>query len=203
MKLLKCDTVKIKHNLLLNPPSTPTTADVIPTSARNFALEESTCTQNITPCIEEESESAQSNLDTVVDNIMEEKDDSSLFSDNEATNAKLQSELKHIEEEKRQQANSCEISGHDMREYDPEYNGSYDIKYVDDLFNGLECIDPKCPNKGLSVGKLIKKKIKVHYCKRCENYKGITQCNHVICNICTIRNEDAQTGRRRSKRTRK
>ena len=48
-----------------------------------------------------------------------------------------------------------------MRMCDPDYDGHHKMEYYDDLWGGLVCVKEKCSNKGLSVGQLIKKKIKV------------------------------------------
>lgn len=92
---------------------------------------------------------------------------------------------------------------HDMRECDPAYDGHYNMSYYDNLWGKVTCIKAQCPNSGLTFGELIKKNIKVHYCKDCEEREGKHNCNHVICDVC-MQKEDAHDGtNRRSKRRRK
>ena len=99
------------------------------------------------------------------------------------------------------EVDKCKL-GHDMRECDPVYDGHYAMSYYNDLWGGLTCIRADCPNAGLSFGEMIKKKVKVHYCKLCENYEGSKRCNHVICDLCKTKDEDSMGGNRRSRRMR-
>ena len=154
-KLLNCDLPKSIDTVLLNPPSTPTIQNVEQRSVHELCIDKTTSNHHDTPSIEQESSLVQSSND----NIIEESEDyNSIWPDKEDTNAMLLLELRRINEEKTNLADSCKVNGHDIREYDPEYNGNYGIEYLNDLFKGLQCIDPKCPNKGLSVGNIIKKK---------------------------------------------
>ena len=93
--------------------------------------------------------------------------------------------------------------GHDVRVCDPDYDGHHAMSYYDDLWSGLSCTKADCSNAGLSFGQLIKKKIKVHYCRFCQNYEGYNRCKHVICDVCKLKEEESNGGNRRSKRHRK
>ena len=92
---------------------------------------------------------------------------------------------------------------HDMRECDPAYDGHYNMSYYDNLWGKVTCIKVDCPNTGLTFGELIKKNIKVHYCKDCEEREGKHNCNHVICDVCMQKELGDDGTNRRSKRRRK
>ena len=97
---------------------------------------------------------------------------------------------------------TCKL-GHDIRVCDPDYDGHHAMSYYDDLWSGLSCIKAECSNSGLSFGELIKKKIKVHYCRFCQNYEGYNRCKYVICDVCKLKDEESIGGNRRSRRNRK
>ena len=117
-------------------------------------------------------------------------------------NDKLQTDMEMCNHKSDEAVEDQCALGHDMRECDPVYDGHYAMSYYNDLWGGLTCIRADCPNAGLSFGEMIKKKVKVHYCKLCENYEGSKRCNHVICDLCKTKDEDSMGGNRRSRRTR-
>ena len=136
-----------------------------------------------------------------LDKDKENANDMKALEEYKKTSDKKSKEVEQVKEKKRHA--NCLVS-HDMRECDPEYDGHHSMEYYNDLWGGLSCIMPGCPHAGLSFGQMIKKKIKVFYCKLCENYGEWERCNHVICNVCKVRQEDQEMGnRRRSKRTRR
>ena len=127
----------------------------------------------------------------------DEEYDSAFETITKEANDLIEAELSIINE-------STKLCNHKMVVCDPAYDGHHQMGYYDDLWAGLKWIKKNCKNKGLSFGQLIKKKIKVHYCKYSENYGGINRCNHVICDHCMEKEEQSEggTGTRRSKRRR-
>ena len=110
----------------------------------------------------------------------------------------MEDDLKRIE---KGNESCCEV--HQIMVCDPEYDGHHKMEYYEDLWGGLVCVKEKCSNKGLSVGQLIKKKIKVHYCKHSQNYEGELRCLHMICDHCMQKESESKEGSRgRCKRRR-
>ena len=117
-------------------------------------------------------------------------------------NDKVQTDIEKCNDKNKEVSEDKCALGHDMRECDPVYDGHYAMSYYNDLWGGLTCVRADCPYAGLSFGEMIKKKVKVHYCKLCENYEGHKRCNHVICDLCKTKDEDSMGGNRRSRRMR-
>ena len=117
-------------------------------------------------------------------------------------NDKLQTDIERCNEKTNDVSKDQCALGHDMRECDPTYDGHHAMSYYNDLWGGLTCVRADCPNAGLSFGEMIKKKVKVHYCKLCENYEGNNRCNHVICDLCKTKDEEIMGGNCRSRRMR-
>lgn len=105
-------------------------------------------------------------------------------------------------EEQSQEPMQHTCKKHDMRTCDPAYDGHYSISYFDNLCGKVTCVKSDCPNAGLTFGQLIKKHIKVHYCKECEEREGKHNCNHVICDACMEKELGNDGTSRRSKRRR-
>ena len=120
----------------------------------------------------------------------------------ETINNMMETDLENCKETEIKDCHEICKLGHDMRECDPSYDGHHAMTYYDDLWGGLTCIKADCPNAGRSFGEMIKMKIKVHYCKLCENYEGYNRCNHVICDLCKTKDEESMSGNRRSRRMR-
>ena len=117
-------------------------------------------------------------------------------------NDKLQTDIERCNEKTNDVSKDQCALGHDMRECDPAYDGHHAMSYYNDLWGGLTCVRADCPNAGLSFGEMIKKKVKVHYCKLCESYEGNNRCNHVICDLCKTKDEEIMGGNCRSRRMR-
>ena len=103
----------------------------------------------------------------------------------------------------KQKSEVVEEHKHDMRECDPAYDGHYNMSYYDNLWGKVTCIKTDCSNAGLTFGELIKRNIKVHYCKDCEEREGKHNCNHVICDVCMEKELGKDGTNRRSKRRRR
>ena len=84
----------------------------------------------------------------------------------------IQTDLERCNDETNEVSQDECALGHDMRECDPVYDGHHAMSYYNNLWEGLTCVRADCPNTGLSFGEMLKKKVKVHYYKLCENYKG-------------------------------
>ena len=89
---------------------------------------------------------------------------------------------------------------------EPAYDDHHPLSYYQSLWGNLTCIKDGCPNKGLSFGQIVKKQIKVHFCKGCKERDGKQTCNYVICDICMEKELEKEIGHgsknRRSKRRR-
>ena len=90
---------------------------------------------------------------------------------------------------------------HKMKICDPAYDGHHPLSYYYNLWGNVTCVKIGCPNEGLTFGELIKK-IKVHYCKECEEREGKHNCNHIICNVCMEKEMGDEGTNRRSIRRR-
>ena len=142
--------------------------------------------------------------------------DSSLFSQDEDKNNKLEEELEKLKQEKKDKENIGEkdinnesidgdkevcANGHDVRLIDPSYN-NYSMDYYKSLWGKITCVKLDCKNEGLTLGELMKRNIMVHVCKKCEIYEGNAKCSYMMCNTCKVMEEDGSGRQRRSKRTR-
>ena len=121
----------------------------------------------------------------------------SVFSMDKNVNDLLEKELKDINENEK---DVC-ANGHDIRLCNPSYN-NYSMDYYQSLWGDITCVKVNCQNKGRTFGELMKKNIRVHVCKMCEIYDGVSKCSYMMCDHCKVMEDDSGGGQRRSKRRR-